>query len=330
MDSGQMIWILFDQPKKEKGKSFVVENLGEPATDLYSPKAGNKLFSWAKSACKSIRLSKKNDIIVCWFDFQGVLCWWFCKLLLRKRKIVCVNIMLKDKATFKNYIAALLYKPVLKSKYVRASVTSKEYGKHISRRLELNRNFAIVHDVFHESYRYKNRVEVKKNSVFCGGRNGRDWLFIIEVARRLPDVNFTFIMPKDKFNAFNLTLPSNVTAKTNVTIEVFIKDMCECELVALPLNTEAPAGLIVMFQAAANIKYILTTDTMTTREYLSDGRGCLLPNDTDKWVNAINEHLKSSSSNKASSISLLNFLRDNCSEDNFLKGIKRMCLDFGN
>lgn len=63
--------------------------------------------------CIQLRSARKNDILICWFDFQGVLCWWLSKLTFRKRNIVIVNIMLKDKTTLRNRVVSWLYKKVL-------------------------------------------------------------------------------------------------------------------------------------------------------------------------------------------------------------------------
>ena len=107
-------------------------------------------------------------------------------------------------------------------------------------------------------------------------------------------------------------------------MEDFMKEMCSCEIVALPLDTEAPAGLIVLFQAAGNMKYILTTDTMTTREYLSDEKGSLLPNDIVAWKKAIKDRLGNKHGNSEASAKLLNFLKEECSEKKFVEGIELM------
>jgi len=42
-------------------------------------------------------------------------------------------------------------------------------------------------------------------------------------------------------------------------------------LLALPLNTEAPAGLIVLFTAGLMSKAVVTTNNLTTREYIVNG-----------------------------------------------------------
>lgn len=297
--------------------------LSPDAKIVHSPKSKHKIIGWSKGCITTVFLSKRNDTIICWYDFQAVICYWICMILLKKRKIVCMNILLKDKPTRKNKIVAMLYKKMLKSANVIASVTSKEYGEHIKERLNIRKELFLLHDVYHDYYKYENEVQEKPNSVFCGGRNGRDWDFIIDVARATPRVEFHLVMPSNIHERYD-DLPLNIIAKSNLTIEEFMKEMCSCSIVALPLDTEAPAGLIVFFQAAANYKYVITTDTMTTREYFSDGRGCLLPNNVQIWSKTIREKLNSTENNREASGKLLEFLRCECSEEKFSQGIEKM------
>lgn len=147
---------------------------------------------------------------------------------------------------------------------------------------------------------------------------------MIDVAYRMPDVPFTLVMPTDVYNKIKDSLPQNVTALHNIPISEFVSEMCKASLVALPLNTDAPAGLIVLFQAAANEKYILTTDTMTTREYLAESRGCLLPNEVAAWQEAINHHLCTEEEKKKATAKMLAFLETQCSEEEFVRGVEEM------
>lgn len=319
-----MVYLLFDNPG-DKGKvSFISQLIHGEVDEIYSPKSKRLIVGWLKGCKNALEVSHSDDTIVCWYDFQAILCYWLCRFTFKRRKIVCVNLLLKDKDSAKNKIVAWLYKKALKGKHFVASVTSKEYGKHIKKRLCIKKNFFLLHDVYHDSYYYDKHVEVKPNTVFCGGRNGRDWHFMVEVAMAMPSVEFHLVMPESTYHELMGDLPNNVIAKYNISIEDFMKEMCSCEIIALPLDTEAPAGLIVLFQAAANMKYIITTDTMTTREYLSDGRGCLLPNDVEVWKKAINEKLGNVKSNIIASEKLLNFLESECSERKFVEGVETM------
>ena len=319
-----MIYLLFDNPGDKKRVSFISEQTSKKIKEVYSPKCKRLFIGWLKGCLTVLGLSHHNDTIVCWYDFQAVLCYWLAKLSFRQRKIVCINLLLKDKASAKNKVVAWLYKKALKGKLFVASVTSVEYGIHLKKRLGINKELFLLHDVFHEDYKVNASMNVCPNTVFCGGRNGRDWRFMIEVAKVMPHVQFHLVMPKVTYDKYQHELPSNVVARYNISMEDFMKEMCSCEIVALPLDTEAPAGLIVLFQAAANMKYIITTNTMTTREYLSDGRGCLLPNDVDVWKKVITERIGNEKGNKEASAKLLNFLQTECSEENFVDGVEFM------
>ncbi len=319
-----MVYLLFDNPGDKFRLSFISKIAKREMKEVYSPKCGKLIVGWLKGCLSVLKQSHRNDTIVCWYDFQAVLCYWLARLSFRRRKIVCINLLLKDKESTKNKVVAWLYKKALNSKYFMASVTSVEYGNHLKKRLGVDKELFLLHDVFHENYKVNDSVEVQSNTVFCGGRNGRDWKFMIEVAKAMPNVEFHLVMPKATYEKFQTELPSNVVTKYNLSMEDFMKEMCSCEIVALPLDTEAPAGLIVLFQAAGNMKYILTTDTMTTREYLSDEKGSLLPNDIVAWKKAIKDRLGNKHGNSEASAKLLNFLKEECSEKKFVEGIELM------
>lgn len=319
-----MIYLLFDNPGDKKRVSFISEQTSKKIKEVYSPKCKRLFVGWLKGCLAVLGFSHHNDTIVCWYDFQAVLCYWLAKLSFRQRKIVCINLLLKDKASTKNKVVAWLYKKALKSKHFVASVTSVEYGNHLKDRLGIDKDLFLLHDLFQENYKINGCMDVRPKTVFCGGRNGRDWKFMLEVAKVMPDIQFHLVMPKVTYDEYHDELPGNVVAKYNLSMDDFMKEMCSCEIVALPLDTEAPAGLIVLFQSAANMKYIITTDTMTTREYLFDGRGCLLPNDVEVWKKAINEKLGNVKSNIIASEKLLNFLESECSERKFVEGVETM------
>lgn len=318
-----MIYLLFDNPG-DKGKvSFISQLIHCEVKEVYSPKSKRLIVGWLKGCMDVLKASRRGDTIVCWYDFQAILCYWLCKFTFRRRKIICINLLLKDKDTAKNKMVAWLYKKALNSKGFVASVTSKEYGEHIKKRLGIKKDFFLLHDVYHDSYCYDKHVEVKPNTVFCGGRNGRDWHFMVEVAKVMPSVEFHLVMPESTYQELKSGLPSNVIAKYNLSMDEFMQELCASEIVALPLDTEAPAGLIVLFQAAANKKYVITTDTMTTREYILGGYGSLLPNSVTDWVGELNKVL-SRKENRVSSSKMSNFLQTECSEESFVDGIKRM------
>lgn len=280
-----MIYILYDQPYINE--EFISKYLDQPNRVINSPNCKHKIISWVKGAWLSLKRSRYADTIICWYDFQAIICYWICKLLFLKRRIICINLLLKDKSTIKNRIVSFLYKVALKDRQFTATVTSVEYGKWLNKKLGIEREFYLLHDVYKEEYNQHYNGTVEKNSVFCGGRNGRDWAFMLKLAKLMPNIKFNLVMPGNVFQKHQFDFSSNIVARHDLNTDDFYQVLCKSEIVCLPLNTEAPAGLIVMFQAAANDKIIISTDTVTTREYLSEGRGILCDNDFPAWKNAI-------------------------------------------
>ena len=86
-----------------------------------------------------------------------------------------------------------------------------------------------------------------------------------------------------------------------------------------PLDTEAPAGLTVYFQAAANNKMIITSDTVTTEGYLSDGCGALCKNTVEDWVDKIQYYLLHTNDADVCAAKFKKFLESECSEEKYAK-----------
>lgn len=317
-----MIYILFDQSEGEY--SFISKFWGDEIKEIYSPKKNKKLFSWMAGAIKALLVSRRQDILICWFDFQAILCYWIGLFIFKPRRIVCVNVMLKDKKTLRNMVVGWLYKVALGSKRFRASVTSSEYGEWLKRRLGTNCHFYLVRDVYHSDYTVKMRIHKKHNLVFCGGSNGRDWNLLCKVAWMIPDVSFLFVIPGNLYENVKECVPDNVDVRYNISYDEFLQEISRSEIVALPLDTIAPAGLIVMFQAAANGCLVIMTDTVTTRGYINSNRGALLPNDPEVWVKCIRSMLENSTEREKKAKDLKLFLETECNEVYFVESIKQM------
>ena len=272
------------------------------------------------SACKEIiKKSADGDTIICWYDFMAVLCWWLCKMQFKRRKIIAVNILLKDKNTTKNKVAKFLYKPVLKSKDVQATVTSRKYGEHLNKMLGLHKKYVLLHDIYHGGYSIDYKGDIIPNTVFCGGRNGRDWDFLIEVAKAMPEVTFNCVMPKDKWEQRKDSFCDNMVVKSDIPEREFLEFMCQSQLVVMPLDTEAPAGLIAFYQAAANGKMAVTSDTVTTQEYFAEGRGALCGRNVDDWKKKIQYYLQHPSDADVCAVKFKKYLENECSEEKYAK-----------
>ncbi len=104
---------------------------------------------------------------------------------------------------------------------------------------------------------------------------------------------------------------------TDIPEHQFLSLIHNSSLVALPLDTDAPAGLIVIFQAAASEKMVITTKTASTEAYINDEFGCLLPNIVDDWVAKIQFYLCNSDLAIQKASKFHQYLLNECNEHKY-------------
>lgn len=294
---------------------------------IHSPESKRLIVDWTRGAWKALRSTHKQDTIVCWYDFQAIILYWLGRCTGQQRNIICINILLKNKPTWKNRIIRKLYKQTLLSPCFKATVTSMEYGKRVKEWIGYNGEFTLLHDLYFENYRLADREKIieQPNTVFCGGSNGRDWPLMIRVARAMPQVKFHLVLTRQGLGEIKEPIPENVTILYDISLNDFVHEMCKASIVCNPLDTEAPAGLIVMFRSAANDKPIIATKTVTTQEYIKSGeRGILVENTVEAWCNAICEMLENRDKATDMAHSLHTFLREECNEIQFVHTIQQM------
>lgn len=319
-----MVYMLFDNPADKQNMTFLNSYETAKIRQVYPPQKCNSIKEML-DACKDIiKQSVDGDTIIFWYDFMAVLCWWLCKVQFKNRKIIALNILLKDKTTAKNKLAKFLYKSMLKSKKVQATVTSRKYGEHLNEMLGISKQYTLLHDIYHGGYSIEYEGKVIPNTVFCGGRNGRDWEFLIRIAQAMPEITFNCVMTKDKYEEYKENFGKNMVVRSDIPEKEFIEFMCQSQLVVTPLDTEAPAGLIAFYQAVANGKMAITSDTVTTQEYFADGRGALCGKNVEDWKNKIRYYLQHSEEADSCAAKFKNFLEIECSEEKYAKTLWRM------
>lgn len=316
-----MTYILFDN---DDPNNRFIDDLFDKV--IVSPHKDRLIISWILGAVQALKISSKGDKIVCWYDFQAIILFWISVLTFRKRQIICLNILLKPKKSLKNKFVTYLYKIAFSSKRFYATVTSMKYGELINKMLQKDYKFYLLHDVYHDFYDIKYTGKVEHHTVFCGGRNGRDWDFMIKLAKEMPDVYFNIVVPQNVYEANIKWIPQNIRLKTNLIYRNFLIEMCKSEIVCLPLNTEAPAGLIVLFQSAANNKFIITTDTVTTSEYINASRGLAIPNEISHWKDAIELAFNNTSEVEKKVKEMKAFMINQCDEISFRNSLKNILL----
>ena len=328
-----MIYIVFDNAAPIGHLSKCVEIAGKSYENMVIK--NNKLPRMLRQVILCIECAKKakpGDTIICWFDFMAVLCWWFSPYK-SKINFIAVNVLIKKKSSFKNLIFRMLYSRAFKSKNFKATITAKEYGDYLNNILNVHRSYTLLHDLYNEKHWvYKDVLpNIFPRSIFCGGVNGRDWDFILNLAKEMPDVTFIIAISKNILEKFNSFISSNqlknIQLHCNVPHNEFAKLLCSSELIAMPLDSEAPSGLLVFFEATANKKMIITTDTSSTREYFSDGRGCLCKKDIQEWKNNIYYYLNNENERNLCNKKCNDFLNNECSQSKYEELLIQLILD---
>lgn len=319
-----MIYIVYDND--DKNNRFLYNKLSQKnrVETIISPHSHCKYFSWILGVNKSAIKSKKDDTLIFWYDFQGILFAILSKILFLRRRIILLNILLKRKDTLLNRFVRKIYKYILADNNVQCTVTSIFYGEWLNQTLCLDKKFYLLHDVFHDFYECRLLFECKEKTIFCGGRNGRDWSFVFKIASLMPDITFNLVVPSNVYSRYKKLVTPNMNLYCNLSYNEFLLELCKSEIVCLPLDTESPAGLIVLFQAAANNKFIITTETSTTKGYINDSRGLLLKNDLDLWVKSLRAVLNDKDSIKLKAMNLHLYLKSKCSEDVFVNRIETL------
>lgn len=309
-----MIYVLYDKPKNEEDMSFVAAELNYEYIELYPSERCNtnkKVFDFSKTSYKQLR---NGDMVICWYDFMAVIIWWLSRLTHKDIQVLALNILLKDKNTLKNKAAKFLYACALKSKTFYATVTTKAYGSRIKAMLKINKDLYVLRDPYHSSYVMKSSIE--EDYIFCGGRNGRDWKLITEIAKELPNVEFIFCMSEEDSHEYINGCPKNISIKSDICYEDFMEILSHSKIVALPLDTWAPAGLTVVFQAIANNKLVLISKTVSTEEYFSATPN-LMCSSKQEWEEKITYYLMNDSERKDQAIMLKDSIETMCSEENY-------------
>ena len=319
-------YLLFDY--QGKNLEFISEKSSYGLIVKKSPIGGGKLKRWFRGAYEAIKSSGKGDVIVCWYDFQAVIAFWLCRLMCKRREIFAINLMLKQKPTMKNNVVARLYKTALLSKHFHASVTSEGYGEWLNRRLGISVEYSIVRDVLIDKYyadlKDASGVEVEEDTIFCGGGNDRDWGLMVRIAREVKEKKFNFVMRAVDYNAHKAEMPDNVRVYHDISHADFARVLQGSEAVCLPITTEAPAGLMVLFESTFRHKPIFMTKTATSSAYINDERGYSLSNELDAWTKALRHGFGNREEMRQKAANMLDFMNRECSQAAFVSQLDAM------
>src|SRR5574344_2132192 len=310
---------------------FLVNGLRKRGMDtewVRTPENHRETVNHLIGAYRAVKRSKKGDVILCWLDIQGVMCFWIGLMMFRHRHIIAINIRIKDKKTLKNRFAAFMYSMALRSKWVMATVTSTEYGQAVTKRLGVENKYPLVRDAnLYNGYEYEFHDNGKR--IFCGGNNSRDWDMAVKVAALLPDFKFLLVMPSQKLAMkYKSEVSHNVKVLHNIPYQQFMGAIGGATFSLLPLDTDAPAGLIVMFQSAWEGKLVFTNSTQTTREYIGKDKGVMIEGDASAYADAIHYYYEHQDEAAIKIRNFQKFLHEECSDEIMVEKLADVIVKF--
>ena len=301
-------------------------------TNVASPVCNSKTklfstqFKLFLTALKSILISNKKDIIIARFDILAVYAKIASTLFFRQRNLIALNIMLKENRSFRTKLKNIFYKFAMMDPKFIPTVTSKDLIDVYTRLLKLEgKKFYYINDDYGKLKLYDSHFDIGNGKIFCGGYNARDWELMFKLADQLPSRKFIFVMSRSDQYAQKAP-PSNVELYFDITQEMFLDLIKSSTLITLPLTTESPAGLIVILASGLMSKPVISTDTISTREYIRDNNeGFLIRmGDIDSFKQKIEEIIDDSKILEKIGTNLHNKILEMCSPESYAKKVSQI------
>jgi glycosyltransferase involved in cell wall biosynthesis len=155
------------------------------------------------------------------------------------------------------------------------TVNSEEYIAEYSNMFKVDMNkFFVLHDSTLETSQERKFIH-RRSYVFCGGEAQRDWATMIQASKECPELKFIFVARKKYFEQ-GLVVPDNAQIFFDIENKEFYKYLEDSSLVAMPLKTDLPAGLIVLLNCALYHKPVITTITPSTVNYIENNKSGFL------------------------------------------------------
>jgi len=281
-------------------------------------------FQLFLTALKSVLISNKKDIIIARFDILAVYAKIASTLLFRKRTLIALNIMLKENRSFRTSLKNIFYKlAMMDPKFI---PTSKNLINVYTALLNLkDKKFYWINDDYGKLKKYDSPFAKGNGKIFCGGYNARDWDLIFNLATQLNSREFIFVMSRNDQYA-QKPPPLNVKLFFDITQEMFLDLIKSSTLITLPLTTDSPAGLIVILAAGLMSKPVISTDTISTREYINDNyEGFLIRmGDLNSFKQKIEEIIDDPEILKNIGTRLHNKIIEMCSPESYAKKVSQI------
>lgn len=223
--------------------------------------------------------------IIAWQQFYGLNFAFWCKLfhLKKKNDLTVMTFIYKRKQgiigkVYHNYMSF-----IVGSKYIdRFICFSKEECDYYPKLFGVPRNLFIYVPVGIEPI---NTVDIKDEGyIFATGRSNRDYDFLLSV---LDGTDYQCQIVCDTLS--KKLSGRRISVLTDCHGNEMIKRMAHSHCVVIPLkDIYVSSGQLVILQSMALGKPVICTDADGIRDYTSTDTTIMIPNDVDKWKEALN------------------------------------------
>jgi len=228
-------------------------------------------------AARAVSQSTVNDVIVCENFTTSIGAGIINKMLRKKCIVLGINCITPPRGKIVNFLRYFVYHHVMKSANFFITVNSEEYITEYSRMFKVDMHkFFVLHDSVIDVPQEKEFI-YRNTYIFCGGEAQRDWPTMIKASNECPELKFIFVARKKYFDQ-NLVVPDNAQIFFDIEKKDFYQYLENSSIVAMPLNTDLPAGLIVLLNCALYRKPVITTRTASTSNYIENNKSGFLVN----------------------------------------------------
>lgn len=280
-------------------------------------------YKYLKQAKRAIWDSKKEDIIICWNFTIGIAVGLISRILHKSRKILALNMIAPSHKGFAGFLQNNIFHYAMNVSSFYLTINSPNYINSNAQRFRIEkRKIFVLIDPVIESADEQGDIQ-SKGYVFCGGEAQRDWMLYLDLASKMPDIEFIGVARKKFFNK-SLSIPKNVIMMFDINHDIFYSLMRGASLVLVPLNSIIPGGLIIIGKAGLMKKPIIATKTPSTANYISDGKTGYLVDlgDNSSFVEKTRELLSNKEKQEIFGSSLRDSLMEKYSASAYTKDLK--------
>lgn len=242
-----------------------------------------RLFWYFVFPLRIVMQRRRWNSIIAWQQFYGLNFAFWCRVLHMKKRnhLIVMTFIYKRKAGVLGQLYHHYMSFIVRSKYIdRFICFSKEECEYYPTLFNVSRQRFVYVPVGIEPIK---SVEITDGGyIFATGRSNRDYDFLFSV---LDGTDYQCQIACD-------TMANNLRGFSILTDchgNEMIKRMANSHCVVIPLkDTRVSSGQLVLLQAMALGKPVICTDADGIRDYTSKDTTIMIPNDVDKWKDALN------------------------------------------